>query len=160
MQAPRHFTAAAGPVLSPRDAAAALLVLPGNRYLMQLRDDKPTLFYPGHWCCFGGAMNEGEPPLETLRRELLEELELEMPPAQEFGRFEFRIKGGAGFFRVFFEVPLMDSALAGLRLHEGAEMRVLEAEDLLRNYRIAPYDAFALWAHAARHRIVPPPPGA
>lgn len=158
MIAPKYFTGASGPVLSPRDAAAALLVLPGERYLMQRRDDRPDIFYPGHWCCFGGAMNPGESPLETLRRELHEELELNMPAAIEFGKFEFELapNGRMRFFRAFYEVRLSDEMLAGLKLHEGAEMRAFDAEDLLRNHRVAPYDSFAVWLHAARHRIVSP----
>jgi len=161
MSATKHFTGAAGRVLSPRDAAAALLVLPGDRYVMQRRDDRPDIFYPGHWCCFGGAMNTGEAPVDTLRRELREELELELPGATQFGKFEFDLapQSTVRFFRIFFEVRLTEQTFSRLRLHEGAEMKAFDAEDLLRNYRIAPYDAFAVWLHAARRRIVPPPPG-
>ncbi len=35
--------------LTPGDAVAALIVLDDGRYLMQLRDQKPGIFYPGHW---------------------------------------------------------------------------------------------------------------
>ena len=154
--APKHFTGASGPVLTPRDAAAALLVLPGERYLMQRRDDKPELFYPGHWSCFGGAMNKDEEPMATLRRELREELELEMPAAKLFGRFEFDLEGRLRFDRIFFEVRITDETFARLKLHEGAEMRAFPAEELLLTQRVAPYDAFAVWAHAARKRLERP----
>ena len=41
--------------LTPSDAAVALIVLDDGRYLLQLRDQKPKIFYPGHWGLFGGA---------------------------------------------------------------------------------------------------------
>ena len=52
---------------------AALLVLDDGRYVMQLRDAIPRIFYPGHWGCFGGAVEAGEEPEQALRRELAEE---------------------------------------------------------------------------------------
>src|SRR5262245_60295753 len=60
--------------LTPSNAVAALLVLPDGRYVMQLRDLKPHIFYPGHWGLFGGAVDEGEDERQALSRELAEEL--------------------------------------------------------------------------------------
>ena len=60
---PTTFDAAffdAAPALRGDDAVAALLVLEDGRYVMQLRDTLPQIFYPGHWGCFGGAVNPGE----------------------------------------------------------------------------------------------------
>src|SRR5436305_13508 len=46
-----------------------------RRYLMQLRDDKPRIFLPGHWGLFGGSIDPGEDAAAAMRRELSEELE-------------------------------------------------------------------------------------
>ena len=62
--------------LTPGDAAVALIVLEDGRYLMQHRDQKPGIFYPGHWGLFGGAIDADETPEIALRRELEEELGL------------------------------------------------------------------------------------
>src|SRR6516165_8236664 len=72
----RDYFLGAENVLSPSDASAAIIALPGKRYLMQLRDQKPNIFYPGHWGVFGGAMDPGESIRQGLRRELSEELSL------------------------------------------------------------------------------------
>ena len=45
-----------------------------DSYLLQLRDFKSSIIYPGHWGAFGGAMEEGESPETAICRELIEEI--------------------------------------------------------------------------------------
>src|SRR3989344_1528315 len=53
---------------------AALVLVQGDKVLLQLRDDKPGIFYPNCWTFAGaGFMEEGEEPLAAAKRELLEE---------------------------------------------------------------------------------------
>ena len=56
--------------LKAADATAAIIIGSDGRYLLQQRDDKPDIFYPGHWGLFGGALESGETPAEGLAREL------------------------------------------------------------------------------------------
>src|SRR5882724_11200550 len=84
-----HFIPAHGQSPHPHDAVAALLVHEDGRYIMQLRDGIPGIFYPGHWGCFGGAIEPGETPGDALRRELREEIEFEVPEATRFTQFDF-----------------------------------------------------------------------
>ena len=72
---PANFLADRHP-LRGEDAVAAIITVEDGRYLMQLRDDIPRIFYPGHWGCFGGAVGSGEDGLVALQRELAEELEM------------------------------------------------------------------------------------
>ena len=44
---------------------------------MQLRDEKPTIVYPGNWGFFGGDVEPGEEPIQSARRELYEEIKYE-----------------------------------------------------------------------------------
>src|ERR1700681_2854286 len=90
--------------LQPANAAVALIVVGENeRYLMQLRDQKPGIFYPGHWGLFGGALDPGETPEMAIRRELREELGLEIGPARYFTEFLFDVLGHGHILRRFFE---------------------------------------------------------
>ena len=140
-----------------RWVAAALLVTADGRYLMQLRDDIPNIWYPGHWGLFGGAVDAGEDEIAALRRELREELELELQTAELFVRFNFDLTpmGLARYTRAFYEVRISGEVCERLVQHEGAEMRALAGDDALSLPRLSPYDSFALFMHHHRRRITP-----
>ena len=75
--------------LTGSDAVAAIIVLEDGRYLLQHRDDIPQIWYPDHWGCFGGAVDEGEDPITALKRELHEEIEFRPREIAYFSRFDF-----------------------------------------------------------------------
>jgi ADP-ribose pyrophosphatase YjhB (NUDIX family) len=56
-----------------------MLVNRRGHVLLQQRDDRPDLAYANHWTLFGGQVEEGETPEECIRRELKEELDLDLP---------------------------------------------------------------------------------
>ena len=150
--------------LRPAHAVAALLQLSNGRYLMQLRDSNPDIFYPDHWGCFGGAVEAGEAPAVALVRELEEELAVAVPAADvtrftEFS-FDFGFAGDGIRLRTYYAVTLPRAGIDGLVLGEGAGLAAFEAEKLLAMPRVVPYVAFALWMHHARGRIAPPHQGA
>ena len=139
------------------DAVAALLVLEDGRYVLQLRDDVEGIFYPGHWGCFGGAVDAGEGPAQALRRELKEELELDAGEFCEFTRFDFDFHhlGQAPVFRIYYEVRVTSAACSRMVLHEGAAVRTFSGAELLGEPRVTPYDAFAIFLHYRRQRFQP-----
>ena len=141
--------------LRASSAVAAIVVVDRERYLMQLRDDVPGIWYPGHWGLFGGAVDAGEDEIAALRRELREELELELQTAELFVRFDFDLTpmGLARYTRAYYEVPIGGEVCERLVLHEGAEMRALSGDDALSLPRLSPYDSFALFMHHHRRRI-------
>lgn len=141
--------------LNAGDAAAAIIVTEDGRYLLQLRDDLPQIWYPGHWGLFGGAIDPGENELEALHRELREELELEATETRLFTGFEFDLNPEAKrrHFRNYYEVRVTEATVGRLILHEGAEMRLLSGDEALSLPRLVPYDAFALFLHHHRDRI-------
>src|ERR1700674_3527006 len=109
--------------LRPAHAVAALLQLSDGRYLMQLRDSNPDIFYPDHWGCFGGAVDAGEAPADALVRELEEERAVSVKPAEairftEF-TFDFGFAGDGIRMRTYYAVTLPRADLAGLVLGEG-----------------------------------------
>jgi 8-oxo-dGTP pyrophosphatase MutT (NUDIX family) len=138
------------------DAVAAILVTADGRYLLQLRDDIAGIWYPGHWGMFGGGIDAGEDEIEALRRELREEIELDLDVGQAklFARFDFdlRASGLGNYFRSYYEIFLSREELQRLVLREGAEMRSFSGDEAL-TLRLSPYDSFALFLHHQRRRL-------
>jgi 8-oxo-dGTP pyrophosphatase MutT (NUDIX family) len=134
-----------------RDAAAAIIVLDDGRYLMQLRDDKPGIFYPDHWGLFGGAIDQGEDGEQALRRELREELDHEADKVSYFTRMDFAFEslGAKSSVRLFYVVEMVSSDLSRLKLGEGRQMSALSPDEILLEKRVVPYDSFAIWMHCA-----------
>jgi 8-oxo-dGTP pyrophosphatase MutT (NUDIX family) len=155
---PVHFLTDNHP-LRGDDAVAAIITVEDGRYLMQLRDDIPRIFYPGHWGCFGGAVGPEEDPVEALARELAEELEMPPTCANEFVRLDFDLRklGQKRCYRTYYEIKVTEDDVSRFVLHEGAEMRLFAPAELF-DERLTPYDSFALWLHFARRRLTPESP--
>jgi 8-oxo-dGTP pyrophosphatase MutT (NUDIX family) len=137
------------PPLQLGNAVAAILALEDGRFLLQLRDDIPEIWYPGHWGLFGGSLDPGEDEIAALRRELREEIELELTEeARLFTRFEFDLRpiGKERYFRSYYRVPLPLAVFSELTLHEGAAMKAFSGEEAF-NLRLSPYDSFALFLY-------------
>jgi hypothetical protein len=74
-----------------------------------------------------------------------------------FSRFEFGLDfaGLQPIWRVFYEIAIREEAMAGLSLGEGSDMRLFSAKDILTHrIQLTPYDAFALWMHINRSRLI------
>jgi len=142
-------------LLDADDAAVALITVGEGNYLLQMRDQKAGIYYPGYWGLFGGAIDAGESPEEALRRELAEELGLSAGTVEYFTEITFDLSfvGNRRFFRRFFTVPVEERMLDQLTLGEGSAMQVFPAHKVLIGPRIVPYDAYAIWLHASRGRV-------
>ena len=141
--------------LSGSDAVAAIIVLEDGRYLLQHRDDIPQIWYPDHWGCFGGAVDEGEDPITALKRELYEEIEFSPRGLAYFTRFDFDLAelGMDRYYRLYYVAPMTSVELDRLVLHEGREMKAFSGEAVLQELRMTPYDAFAFFLYHARRKL-------
>lgn len=138
--------------LVPGNAVVGLIRVGGERYLMQLRSQRPGIFYPGHWGLFGGAVDAGESAEAGLVRELQEELGIELRNAEyltEF-TFDFSFNGKGRVWRRYYKIEVTEDTVAGMTLGEGSDMRVFSAKDILNLPRVVPYDAFAIWLDATQ----------
>lgn len=137
------------------DAVCALIVVEDGRYLMQLRDDKPGIFYPAHWGLFGGAVEPGESPEEALVREIEEELGFQPRQFSYFTRLDldYGCIGDAVRYRLYYEIPISAGDLPRMVLGEGDRMAAFAAPELLLTLPVTPYDAYPIWLHHQRAQL-------
>ena len=99
-----------------------------DKILLQLRDQKPNIFYPGVWGLFGGGVDDGEKPIDALKRELLEEIGLEVKSAKHLFSWDHDKYNS---ILHFFLVPLTVE-LEKLCLNEGQRMDLFSIEQIKR----------------------------
>ncbi len=95
-----------------------------NKFLMQLRDNIPTIVYPNHWALFGGHMEPGETPDVTVKREILEEIGYIPSTFSKFGCYR-----DEKAVRHVFYAPLTVE-LNQLVLNEGWDMGLLTPSEI------------------------------
>jgi 8-oxo-dGTP diphosphatase len=138
--------------------AVALAVLERQgRWLIQLRDDRATIVAPGRWGLFGGHMEPGETPEQSLRRELIEEIGYSGGLLTPW----FRSAAG-GRVRHVFRVAL-DVEPEQLELREGQDMTLASLEELgsgrVWSPRLAQHRPLAPSLQDALARELRQPPG-
>jgi 8-oxo-dGTP diphosphatase len=136
----------------PSHAAAALIIVDGNRFLLQHRDQIAGILYPGYWGCFGGARDAGESAGQALRRELQEELGLDVEGAEYFTavNYDFRFCGKGITLREYYVVSIAAPVLDRLKLGEGQGMAAMTSEQIFALSNVIPFDLFAIWLYAHR----------
>ena len=111
-----------------RSYVGALLVDTNGKLIAQQRDDKSGTTNPGMVSLFGGTSHEGESPIETLRRELQEELELEVS-SNNLLLQTVKHENGTNVACSIYIVTGVDAEK--LELHEGAGFAMGTPEELL-----------------------------
>ena len=111
-----------------RSYVGALLVDTNGKLIAQQRDDKPGITNPGMVSLFGGTSHEGESPIETLRRELQEELELEVS-SNNLLLQTVKHENGTNVACSIYLIEGVD--VDTLNLHEGTGFAVGTPEELL-----------------------------
>lgn len=82
------MSARAEGVPAPSAVVLALLTVRG-RYALQLRDDRPDIAAAGRWGLFGGRVDGDEVPSAAVRREVHEELALDVADWDELWRIRY-----------------------------------------------------------------------
>lgn len=120
-----------------RRGVSAILLDADGRVLLQQRDDKPDIPYPGQWALFGGSVEEGEDPRDAVIREVVEEIGYELEHVGLFRLFVHRHK------QEFAYVAEIDATVEDLTLTEGKGMAKYRPDEL-GNLEIRPDDRATL----------------
>lgn len=136
--------------LKPRDAVCAIIVYK-NKILIQKRDIKKNIFFPGHYGLFGGAIEQNESKIMGLQRELKEEIGLKFNKKDLSYLtsivLDFKSIGYNKCTRTVYLIKLNQSQFKSLKLGEGKKMVWEIGKKIYFKNKLIPYDAFAIWLY-------------
>lgn len=107
--------------------ALAILYQDGH-FLMQLRDNIPTIIHPDRWGFFGGHIEPDETPEMGVKREVIEEINFAIENPIFFCRYDDEVA-----LRYIFHSPLTVS-VDDLNLQEGADLGLVSPEDVKQGH--------------------------
>ena len=104
--------------------ADIILVNRQQQVLLVLRDNKSSIPFPNTWALLGGYLEENETPEAGIRRELLEELDLELDDIKFFKSYFWEECDEHIFWGE------IDLDLSRVKLHEGQKLAYFSKEQL------------------------------
>lgn len=112
-----------------------ILINPKNKLLLlYLRDNNPSISYPGYWDFIGGEVEKGENFLEAVKREIKEEINCKVEEIQFLSEYMYLpLDIHFNFFKGKIEQPIEN-----IKLTEGQKLRYFNLSDL-PNIRLPPF---------------------
>ncbi len=116
--------------LKNKRAVKVFLINSKKEILLQLRDNKPGIYYPGYWGLLGGAVENNESELAAAKREIKEEINLEIKNlifigiTKSLGRNK---NSDVYFFKSKINIPLNK-----IKLNEGQKVEFFKLKDILK----------------------------
>ncbi len=102
-----------------QDGAMVILVNREGHILLMHRDDRDGVLHRDKWSIVGGGVEAGETPEDAVRREVFEEIGVEVEPSYLLRVVDTEERG----HRISVFVAALDRPAGGLRLGQGQEVR-------------------------------------
>ncbi len=107
-------------------ASKIILINPEEEILLYLRDNKPWLTHPEHWDLIGGRIEQGENSLDTIIREIKEEINCKTENVKFMGTIYIKeLNEKLIMFKGNIDVPLED-----INLTEGQDIKYFKPNEL------------------------------
>jgi MoaA/NifB/PqqE/SkfB family radical SAM enzyme/8-oxo-dGTP pyrophosphatase MutT (NUDIX family) len=107
---------------------AIIIVNSDGKILLHHRDKNTNIKYPGTWVLFGGGNEPGETPEQTIRRELKEELDYNIPEISFYKKFYYEDVDEVHLQYVYF--AKLDLDLNKVKLYEGDGLGYFSQEEI------------------------------
>jgi 8-oxo-dGTP diphosphatase len=105
-----------------------------GKLLVYQRDDTPGLRFAGLWDFFGGGREDNETPYECIRRELQEELEIDIDKRQIVFQSIFPAMHDPSQSAYFMVVNLTDENASSFRFgSEGQQYKFVEIDEFMNS---------------------------
>ena len=124
-----------------RASVTVALFTYGHKLVMQLRDSRPGIEYPGYWSLISGWIEQGESPITAIRREIQEELSDSSGAPIRYGKLYYlwccnRMDRPwcEYYFNAKVETPSDD-----IVIHEGQRVGVMSLDKAVKLDKIAPH---------------------
>ena len=124
--------------------SAGAIIFIKNKYLLQLRENKKNIYFPGFWGVFGGLLEKNEGFEKGLEREVKEETNLNVKASKMILSNNFRFLDYKIRYRMYFECKVLDKSK--INLNEGRDFKFYSFKEL-RKLQIVPLDLAAIHYH-------------
>tara|TARA_Y100001960_G_C14700911_1_gene841576 strand:+ start:473 stop:925 length:453 start_codon:yes stop_codon:yes gene_type:complete len=132
-----------------------------GKLLLQKRDLKRSIYFPGLWGVFGGACEKNENPAETIVREIYEELQISIASPKLFITMGINsLDLGSEQLKIhFYEICFCEEMKRNIVLQEGAGHAFFNPKELPKVAEIVPFHlaAVTMFVHSrlSRRQITP-----
>ncbi len=111
--------------------ASILFINKKGQMLLYLRDDKKSIPYPNTWALIGGHVEKGEEILDALRREVHEEIGIDVKNPVFIKEFDDKVGND-----VFVYKDKINLSLSDLELTEGQRLKYFSFEEILNQENV------------------------
>ncbi len=118
-----------------------------NKYLFQIRDKKPNIWFPGFNGFFGGLIDKNESANQAIKREIFEELNEPVLKSKLLIKINFKTKElKEERERYYYLLDLKKDFEKKLIINEGAGFKFLSANQVNLK-KMIPWDLTAIYYH-------------
>ncbi|MFC1651951.1 NUDIX domain-containing protein [Patescibacteria group bacterium] len=112
-----------------------------NKYLFVLRDNKPNIPQPNKWSLFGGGIENGESPIEAVKRELSEEINIDVFDIEPIysKKIVHEIQGEKNKITGYYFIGKTNTDnLSNIILNEGQKVSFFSLEEINQKNNVTP----------------------
>ena len=110
-----------------------------DKYLFVLRDDKPNIPNPNCWALIGGGIEKGEEPIEALKREVKEEIGIELSDIKKIGVLDvpLTVKGETKIVLGHVFLAYIDADIKDIKLKEGQRVEYFTLDEIQKQKNLS-----------------------